>query len=79
MTSIDITLTFPDALARQAENEGLLDPEAIVKLIQAELERRQHVQSLFEAADRLASLDMPPLSEAEVEAEIQAVRNARHS
>lgn len=79
MTSYEITLTFPDSLARQAEKEGLLNSEAIVQLIQAELERRQQVQDLFEAADRLASLDMPPVSEAEVEAEIQAARNARRS
>ena len=79
MTSYEITLTFPDTLARQVEDEGLLKPEAIVQLIQAELERRQQVQELFEAADRLASSDLPPLSEAEVEAEIQAVRRARRS
>lgn len=79
MTSYEITLTFPDPLARQAENEGLLKPEAIVQLIQAELERRQQVQDLFEAADRLAALDLPPLSETELEAEIQAVRHARRS
>lgn len=79
MTSFEITLTFPDALARQAEAEGLLDSEAIVQLIQAELERRHQVQNLFEAADRLTALDLPPLSEAEVEAEIQAARDARRS
>ena len=79
MTSYEITLTFPDTLARQAENEGLLKPEAIVQLIQAELERRQQVQELFEAADRLAALDLPPLSEGEVEVEVQAVRHARRS
>lgn len=79
MTSYEITLTFPDTLARQAENEGLLEPEAIVCLIQAELERRQQVQTLFEAADRLAALDSPPLSDAEIEVEIQAVRDARRS
>jgi len=79
MTSYEITLTFPDRVARQAENAGLIKPEAIVQLIQAELERRQQVQDLFEAADRLAALDLPPLSEAEVETEIQAVRDARCS
>ena len=66
-------------MARQAENAGLIKPEAIVQLIQAELERRQQVQELFEAADRLTELDLPPLNDTEVEAEIQAVRDARHS
>ena len=50
-----------------------------MQLIQTELERRQKVRDLFGAADRLALLDMPPLSETEVEAEIQAVRDARRS
>ena len=79
MTSYEITLSFPDTLARQAENEGLLKPKAIERLIQAEIERRQQVQELFEAADRLATLGLPPLSDAEVEAETQAARNPRGS
>lgn len=79
MATYEITLRFPDTLARQAEREGLLKSEAIAKLIQAELERRRHVRDLFEVADRLAALDTLPLSEAEVEAEVQAARNARRA
>ncbi len=79
MTSLELTLTFSDAVARQAEAEGLLSAEAVVQLIETELERRQQVQDLFAAADRLAALDRSPLSDAEVEAEIRAVRDARRS
>jgi hypothetical protein len=43
------------------------------RLLREEL-RRQRVDRLFEAADRLAALPLPALTEAEIEAEIQAVR-----
>ena len=38
--------------------------------------RRQRINELFSTADRLADLEMPPLTESEVEAEIE---DARHS
>jgi hypothetical protein len=79
MASFEIVLRLSDTLRRRAEAEGLLDPDAITELIRTEIERRQHVSNLFEAADRLASLDIRPMSDAEVEAEVQAVRHARRS
>ena len=77
MIKCEITLSFSDDLARQAEAEGLLDPVAIAQLIEAELGRRQRIKKLFDSADRLSSLDMPSLSEQDVETEIQAARNPR--
>lgn len=74
MSSIELKLDLPDSLANEAEANGLLTPEAIESLLRAEI-RRRRVDKLFEAADRLAALDMP-LSEAEVEAEIAAVRQS---
>ncbi|HXG68463.1 MAG TPA: hypothetical protein VNO70_25435 [Blastocatellia bacterium] len=73
----EVVLTLPDGLAQEAEANGLLKPEAIAALLRAEL-RRRRVNKLFAAADRLADLDHP-LTEAEVEAEIAAVRKARRS
>jgi hypothetical protein len=77
MSSLEVKLDLPDSLAREAEANGLLTPEAIESLLRAEI-RRRRVNKLFEAADRLAALDAP-LTEAEVEAEIAAVRQARRS
>lgn len=68
---LELRLTLPDSLAREAEAKGLLTPQALESLLRAELQRG-HVNQLFQAADRLATL--PPLTEAEVDAEIQAVR-----
>jgi len=75
MSSVEIKFNLPDNLAREAETNGLLRPEAIESLLRKEI-RRRRVNNLFEAADRLAALDAP-LTEAEVEAEIAAIRHAR--
>ena len=76
MTTVELTLALPDALASEAEAAGLLTPQAIERLL-IEAVRRGRVDRLFEAADRLAALDVPALTEAEIEAEIQAARSAR--
>lgn len=72
----EVVLNLPDNLAKEAEANGLLRPEFIESLLRAEI-RRRRINKLFTAADRLAELDMPPLTEAEVEAEIAAVRQSR--
>jgi hypothetical protein len=81
MTTLELTLALPDQLARDAEASGLLKPDALERLLRDEL-RRRRVGELFAAADRLAALPEPPLSDAEVLAEVQAVRaerRARHA
>lgn len=72
--STELKLILPDSLAREAEARGLLTPEAIEALLREEI-RRRRVSQLFEAADRLANLDAP-LTESEVEAEIEAARRS---
>ncbi len=72
-----ITLQLPDNLVNEASAIGLFEPTVIEKLIREEL-RRRRVERLFEAIDKLSSLDAPVLTEAEVEAEIQAVRQRRN-
>ncbi len=76
--SAEIKVNLPDSLAREAEANGLLTPESMESLLREELKRRR-VSGLFAAADRLANLDSPPLTEAEVEAEIVAARQSRQS
>ncbi len=72
MVAVELRLNLPDSVAREAEAQGLLRAEAIEALLRAEL-RRRHVDLLFDAADRLAALP-EPLTDEEIEAEIQAVR-----
>ena len=70
---LELTLTLPASLAREAEAQGLLTSPMLEALLRAEV-RRRRVAHLFEAADRLAALPLVPLTEAEVEAEIHAAR-----
>lgn len=77
MTTLDLRLTLPDGLAREAESIGLLRSEVIEHLLREEI-RRRRVGDLFAAADRLAGQGLPPMTAAEVEAEIQAARAERH-
>ena len=75
---LDVRLTLTDSLAREAKASGLLEPGSLETLLLSELKRRR-VDRLFDAADRLASLPLPPLTEEEVESEIQAVRAQRRA
>ena len=75
---LELTVTLPDSLAREAEAHGLLTPSGLEALLRAEV-RRRRVAHLFEAADRIAALPLAPLTEAEVEAEIQAARAERRA
>ena len=75
---LELTLTLPASLAREAEDQGLLTSPMLEALLRAEVQRRR-VAQLFDAADRLAALPLAPLSEAEVEAEIHAVRAERRA
>ncbi|MDT7542312.1 MAG: hypothetical protein QOE33_2216 [Acidobacteriota bacterium] len=74
----EVIINLPDGLAKEAEANGLLTPEFIESLLRAEI-RRRRVNKLFVAADRLADLDLPTLTETEVEAEITAARQSRRT
>ena len=63
---------------KEAQEAGLLQPAEIERLLREEL-RRRRVDELFATADNLAALDLPPLTEEELEAEIAAARQARRS
>ena len=75
---LQIKLKLPESVAREAEARGLLEPESLESLLREEL-RRRRIDRLFEAADRLGAVPLPSLTDAEVEAELQAVRSRRHA
>lgn len=76
MTAIELTLTLPDTLAQKAQAAGLLNSASMERLIAAELHRLQ-VADFFELAEAVTALAVPPLTEAEMEAEVQAARTER--
>ena len=78
MAALELELNLPDSLAREAEAEGLLTPEAIASLLSEEL-RRRRVDHLFTTADRLSDSASSLLNEEEIEAEIMASRQERRA
>ena len=73
MTTVDFKLSLPDQLRKEAEAAGLLSPKAIERLFREEV-RRRHVDSFLAAADRLAALDLPLLTDEEIALEIHLAR-----
>jgi len=73
---LEIKLRLPNDVAREAEASGLLEAASLESLLREELKRRR-VDHLFATADRLAALPLPPLTEAELNSEIQAARAHR--
>jgi hypothetical protein len=73
MASVDFKLSLPEKLRQEAEEAGLLTPEALERLLREEI-RRRRLEGLFDAADKLAALDLPALSDEEVEQEIRKAR-----
>jgi hypothetical protein len=76
IVELEIKLRLPDEVAREAASDGLLEPDSLESMLREEL-RRRRVDRLFAAADRLAALPIPPLTEAELDGEIQAARASR--
>jgi hypothetical protein len=73
MANVDFKLSLPENLRQEAEKAGLLTPKAIESLLRQEIHRRR-VDRLFAAADRLTALDIPALTDAEIETEIRNTR-----
>jgi len=75
---LELKLDLSESLALEAKNKGLLEPPAVERMLRAEL-KRNRVDQLFTAADRLAAQNQPALTEADVDAEIQAARTHRRA
>jgi Zn-dependent M28 family amino/carboxypeptidase len=89
MSDLTITITIPEALAKTAEEYGLLTPEHFVALLEADVEQyvdaagvpaeareRQRDIAIQRTRQLLVKLDalQPPLTESEIE---QAINEAR--
>lgn len=75
MTTIQIEL--PDATANAARDAGLLTPQALERLINDALRRKQAADSLLSIAERVAAAGIPPMSMEEINAEVKAARAER--
>ena len=75
MTTIQIEL--PDTLVNQARAAGLLTTDALHRLLSHALQQQAAARSLLEVANQLAAADLPPMSDADITAEIKASRASR--
>lgn len=75
MTTIQIDL--PDATVQAARDAGLLTPQALERMLNDALKRRQAADSLLSIADRVAAAGIAPMSTEEINAEVRAARMER--
>jgi hypothetical protein len=71
MTTIQIEL--PDATAQAAQAAGLLTSQALDRLL-SDAMRNRALERLDVAREKLAADPLPPMSEEEIQAEIEAYR-----
>lgn len=74
----ELTVKLPDELAKQIRAAGLLDEAALEKVFREAL-RRQAVGELFSALDEIEAAKLPPMTEEEIQAEIDAARAERRA
>ena len=74
----ELTVKLPDELASQIRAAGLLDEAAVEKVFREAL-RKQAVGELFAALDEIEAAKLPPMTDAEVQAEIDASRAERRA
>lgn len=74
----ELTVKLPDELASQIRAAGLLNDGALEKVFREAL-RKQAVGELLAALDEIETLKLPPMTEAEVQAEIDAARAERRT
>ena len=72
----EVTIELPDELAEEARSQGLFAAGAVEAMIRETL-RRRAAKELLEAADKLAAAEFPPLTLAEIQEEVNAVRAER--
>lgn len=77
MTTIEIEL--PDATAQAARAAGLLTPQALARLLNEAIRRRQAADALLSIADRVAEAGIAPMSMDEINAEVKAARAERRA
>ena len=71
-----ITIELPEELAEEARSHGLLAAHAVEAMIRDVLRRRAG-RELLDAAKELAAAELPPMTMAEIQREVDAVRAER--
>ena len=74
---VKIQIELPDDTAAAAQEAGLLTSESLDRLITEAIRRREAAERMLSIRDRVAAAGIEPLSAAELDAEIKAVRRGR--
>lgn len=75
MTTFQIEL--PDTTAQAAQAAGLLTPQALDRLLNEALRKREAANSLLSIAQRVEAAGIAPMSMQEINAEVKASRAER--
>ena len=73
MTTLELKLNLPDQLARDAKAAGLLTEQELERMVREAL-RARSLERMDAAMVKLAADPLPPMSESEIQAEIDAYR-----
>jgi len=78
MTTFEVTLTLPDAMAKEAARMGLLAPEALQSLLRDAI-RERRIKRMFAAMDALQEARLLPLTMEEIQQQVERVREGRRA
>lgn len=73
MIKVNVEIELPETLATQAKKAGLLEPEALKRMLREALLARR-VEDLAQARAVLAATTLPPMTPEEIQAQIDAYR-----
>jgi hypothetical protein len=73
MQTIEFRFRLPEDLAMRAHDAGVLTTDYLISMIEKELERKFYAQTFKATLDRLKNVQ-PPLTEADIDAEIRTYR-----
>lgn len=74
----ELTVTLPDDLANKARAAGLLSSEGIERALREAL-RREAGRKLLELGKEMRASDVPPMSDEDIQVEVDAVRATRRA
>lgn len=76
MTTLEVKLDLPESLAKEAQQAGLLTPQAIETMLR-EAVRSRRIARLMEARRNVDAAGISPLTIEEIQAEIESDRAER--
>ena len=77
--SITVKLDLPDSVAAEAKAKGLLDPQALARLVEREVELDKPIGEFREMLERMRAYPDEPMTMDDIQAEVNAVRAERRA